>query len=452
MSRKYSSILLVLVILFLTLAPSRTLAVQSCESIGITYSTNPAQPIPFGLSSVTVNFTGQTPETRLSDGQYKLKYHVPQGLDWNSAVRQVSNGNLSLVIDNKNFLLKKEGGTDYILVKNNQEYCSISIEIERSSAPKRNSCSMSLQPSNPTETEQINIFVTNTPQGQYSILLVGDGGPRNVGSITIGSNNTGRATVGPFNAGKYNVKLRLSAGSTIIEDFCSTPLNVTLAGAITDRPDTPICSTNPSAENITKLSDVYVIAHQLTKFRHFKAVLVPTGQDAKDIPDVANSGQDGAISINLGRLKQGEYTVYINELPRMDSPTGTQVCDPIKFTVGTPSPPGTLPGSAGKRATAGGEPCDNKTGIKTAIGCIHTNPAEFAKDFLRFAIGIGGGLAFLMMLLGAFQMLTSAGNPDSLKAGQDRLTSAVIGLLFVIFATLFLQIIGVGILNIPGFK
>ena len=109
----------------------------------------------------------------------------------------------------------------------------------------------------------------------------------------------------------------------------------------------------------------------------------------------------------------------------------------------------------GQCTKAGGEKCSSidlkNPGIQTAIGCIHTNPAELAKDILKFAIGIGGGLAFLMMLLGAFQMLTSAGNPDSLKAGQERLTSAVIGLLFVIFATLFLQIIGVDILKLPGF-
>lgn len=90
-------------------------------------------------------------------------------------------------------------------------------------------------------------------------------------------------------------------------------------------------------------------------------------------------------------------------------------------------------------------------GIATAIGCIHTNPAEFTKDLLKFVIAIGGGLAFLMMLLGAFQMLTSAGNPESLNAGKERLTSAVIGLLFVIFAILLMQIIGIDILKIPGF-
>ena len=89
-------------------------------------------------------------------------------------------------------------------------------------------------------------------------------------------------------------------------------------------------------------------------------------------------------------------------------------------------------------------------GINTAIGCIHTNPAALVKDLLRFILGIGGGIAFLMMLLGVFQMLTSAGNPETLNAGKERLTSAVIGLLFVIFSILLLQIIGWGILKIPG--
>lgn len=100
-------------------------------------------------------------------------------------------------------------------------------------------------------------------------------------------------------------------------------------------------------------------------------------------------------------------------------------------------------------AKAASLPCDTtKPSVKTAIGCIHTEPADLIADVLKFALGISGGLAFLMMLLGAFQMLTSAGNPETLAAGKDRLTSAVIGLLFVIFAVLLLQIIGVDILGI----
>ncbi len=104
-------------------------------------------------------------------------------------------------------------------------------------------------------------------------------------------------------------------------------------------------------------------------------------------------------------------------------------------------------------SSGGGQPCDVGRGpaFKTAIGCVHTNPVEFVKDFSTFAIAVSGGLAFLLMLLGAFQMLRSAGNPEALQAGRDRLTSAIIGLLFVIFATLLLQVIGIDILKIPGF-
>lgn len=108
--------------------------------------------------------------------------------------------------------------------------------------------------------------------------------------------------------------------------------------------------------------------------------------------------------------------------------------------------------AGGKRIPGCGGPDDPRgAAIATAIGCIHTNPVEFTKDLMRFVIGISGGLAFLMMLMGAFQILSSGDNPDTLKAGRERLTSAVIGLLIVIFAILLLQIIGVGILDIPGF-
>lgn len=101
---------------------------------------------------------------------------------------------------------------------------------------------------------------------------------------------------------------------------------------------------------------------------------------------------------------------------------------------------------------AGGETCDNNTGFKTAIGCIHTTPAGFVKDFLTFAVGIGGGLAFIMMLFGAFQMMTSGGNPQNLQEGKDVLQNAIIGLLFIIFSILLMRIIGIDILSIPGFS
>ncbi|MDO8619548.1 MAG: pilin [Candidatus Daviesbacteria bacterium] len=100
---------------------------------------------------------------------------------------------------------------------------------------------------------------------------------------------------------------------------------------------------------------------------------------------------------------------------------------------------------------AGGELCDGDQGIQTAIGCIHTDPSKLIKDLFTLSTGIGGGIAFLFMIFGAFGMITSAGNPESLKAGQQMFVNAIIGILFIVFSTLLLQIIGVNILSIPGF-
>lgn len=102
-------------------------------------------------------------------------------------------------------------------------------------------------------------------------------------------------------------------------------------------------------------------------------------------------------------------------------------------------------------AKGSGKPCLSGDGIETAIGCIHTDPVELVKDILKFTTAIAGGIAFLLMLSGAFQMITSAGNADSLKAGQERFKDAIIGLLFILLSVLILKVIGVDILGLGTF-
>jgi hypothetical protein len=102
---------------------------------------------------------------------------------------------------------------------------------------------------------------------------------------------------------------------------------------------------------------------------------------------------------------------------------------------------------------AAGNFCDEDgKSLRTAIGCIPTDPQGLIGVILNFAIGLGGVISLLFMIIGAFKMITSAGSAEALKAGQDQFTSAVIGLLFVIFSVLLLQILGGDILNIPGFE
>jgi hypothetical protein len=93
----------------------------------------------------------------------------------------------------------------------------------------------------------------------------------------------------------------------------------------------------------------------------------------------------------------------------------------------------------------------NKKGAWTALGCIPTDPSQLISQILGIGIGIGGGVAFLLILFGGFQVLTSAGNPEHLNAGKELITSAIIGLLIIIFSLFILQFIGFKIFAIPGF-
>jgi hypothetical protein len=94
-----------------------------------------------------------------------------------------------------------------------------------------------------------------------------------------------------------------------------------------------------------------------------------------------------------------------------------------------------------------------ETSINTAIGCINVlgSQEEFLGDLLRWAIGVGSGIAFLLIVYAGFMIMTSSGNPDRLKAGQELLTSALSGLILLIFSVFILNLIGVKILQIPGF-
>jgi len=90
-------------------------------------------------------------------------------------------------------------------------------------------------------------------------------------------------------------------------------------------------------------------------------------------------------------------------------------------------------------------------GINTAIGCIPINETDFIAFILKWAIGLGGGIAFLLIILASFQIMTSRGDPKRLEAGKELLSSAIMGLILLIFSVTILKIIGVDILQISGF-
>lgn len=92
------------------------------------------------------------------------------------------------------------------------------------------------------------------------------------------------------------------------------------------------------------------------------------------------------------------------------------------------------------------------TQLKTALGCIETTPAGIIQKLFGLSLGIAGGIAFLMIILGAMQIQTSAGNPERVNQGKEIVEGAITGLLLIIFAVFILRIIGVNLLGIPGFS
>jgi hypothetical protein len=95
---------------------------------------------------------------------------------------------------------------------------------------------------------------------------------------------------------------------------------------------------------------------------------------------------------------------------------------------------------------------DGVEGISSAIGCIPVSNSNALVSFvLRWAFGVGGGIALLLIIYSGFQIITSGGNPQQIQSGKELLTAAFSGLLLMIFAVFILELIGVRILGLPGF-
>jgi hypothetical protein len=97
--------------------------------------------------------------------------------------------------------------------------------------------------------------------------------------------------------------------------------------------------------------------------------------------------------------------------------------------------------------------CIINNGSWTALGCIPSgSPEEFIKWLFPFVLGIAGGIATILMLIGGFLILTSTGDPKRVENGRNMLTSALMGLVLIVFSLFLLRVIGVDLLEIPGLK
>lgn len=88
----------------------------------------------------------------------------------------------------------------------------------------------------------------------------------------------------------------------------------------------------------------------------------------------------------------------------------------------------------------------------TELGCIPTDPVAFVGKFYGIGLSLIGGIALLFIIYGGYIILTSQGNPLRLDTGRSYVYYAIAGVLFAILGFVFIQIVVVNILHIPGFR
>lgn len=151
---------------------------------------------------------------------------------------------------------------------------------------------------------------------------------------------------------------------------------------------------------------------------------------------------------NVGQCGRGLIKCNLNGSPYCCDQAGGG-CSQLPGSVQQTMAPPVISGDSSNPACDGS---DASSGINTAIGCI---PVEDTNAFmgwiLGWAIGVGGGIAFLLIVYASFMTMTSQGNPERLKAGQELLTSAISGLIMLIFSVFILKFIGIDILKLNDF-
>lgn len=84
----------------------------------------------------------------------------------------------------------------------------------------------------------------------------------------------------------------------------------------------------------------------------------------------------------------------------------------------------------------------------TGIGCIPYDPGGFTKKISGIIVGVAGGIALLLLLIGSIQFISSSGDPDGIDEAKQKISAAVSGILFIIFSVLILKVIGIDILGL----
>ncbi len=83
---------------------------------------------------------------------------------------------------------------------------------------------------------------------------------------------------------------------------------------------------------------------------------------------------------------------------------------------------------------------------------LPTDPLELIPQILKVILGISGGIVVFLIIRSGYKLMFSQGNPEKVQEAKDELTSAIVGLLFIIFSFVLLQFITNDLLKLEILK
>lgn len=86
------------------------------------------------------------------------------------------------------------------------------------------------------------------------------------------------------------------------------------------------------------------------------------------------------------------------------------------------------------------------------VVCVKQDPVGFVTSFYGLGLSMVGMVALIFLVYGGYVIMASRGNPQDVSKGKSYIFYSVIGLLFAIFALVFMEVVIVDILHIPGFE
>ncbi|MBI2442936.1 MAG: hypothetical protein HYV40_03435, partial [Candidatus Levybacteria bacterium] len=87
----------------------------------------------------------------------------------------------------------------------------------------------------------------------------------------------------------------------------------------------------------------------------------------------------------------------------------------------------------------------------TGVSVLGLDPGAFISSVFSVLLSLSGMIALYLIIRSGYRMMTSRGNPEAIQEARERLVSAIVGLLLIIFSLVALSVIGVNLLRIPGF-